>query len=460
MGTKVTGPAALPTRSTVETKKTSAPAATNSQGWVAGSTRARVTSATAIDFRAVKDAVTRDPKALDKADDAVFANRAFMKMLLSQSGGLLERCPESVRADRELVEAAVRADPNAIEYASEALRADKPLGMLAVSGDGYSVTMLSAELQNDREIATQAMKTSPWCLRYLPDELRGDREIVRTASLGDYDALKDAKSSALFKDVPLMKELTQANPLTLDILKDENPATYAQLVRENPELKSANETLHARLEKAGITIPGRLGSLQTLETVLDNREHPDRTDGRPLAVMGFAEADHNGAMYHERFADVSKHYRMLYYEVGTDKQLFDSIREATRAQKADLVMIAGHGSETDTELSLGVGEKTTLDIGDREKLDSSGIAAGIAPGAHVVLKSCDTGGGKGETPNVANLLANAFPHAHVYAPTMSINNWLQVGPEGFKSPGYLAGEAYTYHVAPKEDAAPMVSAGR
>jgi hypothetical protein len=73
----------------------------------------------------------------------------------------------------------------------------------------------------------------------------------------------------------------------------------------------------------------------------------------------------------------------------------------------------------------------------------------------VVLKSCDTGGGKGQTPNVANLLAGALPHTHVYAPTVSINNWLQVDERGFQGPGYLAGEAYTYHVKPREDSAPV-----
>ncbi len=385
----------------------------------------------------------------------VFRDRAFMTSVFNLSGALLEFCPAYVRRDPALVELAVRTSPNAIEFADPALRADKKLGLLAVRADGYSVTFLAESLQNDKDIALAAVTCSPWCLRYVDERWRKDRDVVRTAALRNFDALEESKDPALYRDLELMRALAEANPLTLEILekaeREGTPTCRLALIAANPKLEADKRTLRARLDRAHINWPGRFGTRAMLEEILTNRENPERTDGRPLAVLVESASDYNGAMYHTRYDALTKNTRVMYYEAASDRELVSAVRQATTKQPASLLLISGHGTQKTLELeeSFFRFDRALLDTSDEEMLDQARLPALLKAGGSIVLQSCTTGEGKQSGNNLARMFGRLFPQAHVYAPTVVTNNWLQWSDDGhFVGPGFLPGKPFTYHIAP------------
>jgi len=402
----------------------------------------------------LRQAILDNPQRIMAALPDLEADRPFLESLLEESGHLLGFLPPQLRDDRRLVEAAVRGSPSAIQFASQRLRADKELGLMAVKGDGYSIVFLSPELRGDVEVGLAAVRCSPWVLQYLPPLLRAHAGIVREASLGCYDSLEAADPS-LWRNLSLMRELALAHPLTLEVLEaaPEGTTCLEELLQLEPQLDMARRVLRGRLARAGITVPGRLGKLATLEQVLANREREDAVDGRPLAVLVTGRTDHNKGLYHERVDALMRGYRVLFYEVANDEELIRAVKEATAAQKAELLIVHGHGAREAINLggpTDGKGDDPLfLNLADQEKIDGADLKSALLPGGHVVLGSCNTGEGKDAQVNMANMLSASLPHVHIYAPIDETNSWTQLDDQGrFKAPGFLSGKAFIYQLDP------------
>lgn len=154
--------------------------------------------------------------------------------------------------------------------------------------------------------------------------------------------------------------------------------------------------------------------------IISNRLNPE-PDGRPLAVILLPKSDWNGAfatdveIYDELIA---KGYRVMVFEEPTDEARWKAIQEATREQKASLIVWAGHGTKGSVQFGEGYLDTDQLDIGDEAEMMSLKLGDSLEEGGTVLCFSCSTGKGEEGDDNIGNMLARVFPHAsHVWAPT-------------------------------------------
>jgi len=163
------------------------------------------------------------------------------------------------------------------------------------------------------------------------------------------------------------------------------------------------------LEKHGIKCPERFVLTRAAKEVMSNLDNIGRPDGRPLAVLIYGRADHNGSFKNNRILDLlDKGYKVVYLEAETDSELIDHFLSATKKQKADLLVVAGHGTEGSIDLGAGRSEENRLDLSDRQQLNQARVAERMARGGTLVLESCSTGQGGTDNYNMANMLRQVF----------------------------------------------------
>jgi HEAT repeat protein len=193
-----------------------------------------------------------------------------------------------------------------------------------------------------------------------------------------------------------------------------DPAQRARVLSYADALQKGNEL--------GIESAFRL-TPSGLTTLVQNRLENTR-DERPLAIVVYPREDHNGVfsdMATEIDALTNSGYRVMFYEVKSDQEAIAAMRDASRiddpsrAQRADLLVVGGHGDRT--TVSFGAGDPAagaiqdtslSLDTGDLEQL--RGVSQSVADGGAIVLISCSNGEGKAGADNVANMMRRAFPH--------------------------------------------------
>lgn len=146
-------------------------------------------------------------------------------------------------------------------------------------------------------------------------------------------------------------------------------------------------------------------------------------DGRPLAISICTKGDHNGAFYlgDNMYPEMKEAgYRILYFEAESDTQFIEALFTGTmlgtsREQKANLIIIGGHGSRTSLVFERGWGDQPDnhgeIDFSDQKRFEELGIKNTLAAGGQIVLDSCSNGSGRAEMDNIANLMRRVFPHA-------------------------------------------------
>ncbi len=177
-----------------------------------------------------------------------------------------------------------------------------------------------------------------------------------------------------------------------------------------------------RAEKLQIHRPYRLAP-EDLETVIQMREtHP--SDKRPLAVYIHPTSDWNGSFnnhYTTPLSDLLKHgYRVMYYEVSTDAEMVQALKDATDNGKdpAQLLVIGGHA--TMDILAFGAQDPSSyeikdralyLDLTDEPRLKQAGVPSMLARGCSIVIIGCSAGKGERKAANLPNMLRRVIPHA-------------------------------------------------
>ena len=180
----------------------------------------------------------------------------------------------------------------------------------------------------------------------------------------------------------------------------------------------------------GIKNPFRFSD-QTL-TELTNNRNENKADKRPLAVVVLPRADWNSAFCNTSEVDkLIKHgYRVMAYEVQSDKQFVEAIHNACTHQKFSMLLIGGHGDPghvsfgttdprfaTESENLVGASSASQLELTDTALLKNSNVSECALRDARIVLESCSTGKGRGQSENIANFVSRAFPDTYVFAPT-------------------------------------------
>ncbi|KPJ64750.1 hypothetical protein AMJ44_12190 [candidate division WOR-1 bacterium DG_54_3] len=179
-------------------------------------------------------------------------------------------------------------------------------------------------------------------------------------------------------------------------------------------------------------------------------------DERRLAIVVFPVAD-IGVVFGDRAdifdALIKNDYRVLYYEVSTDRDFYKRLKEATKDQKASLLLIGGHGTPKGVNFgseSFDYQEEVYfLDLSDKEEMNRNRIGdlvdGVLEDGGQIILCSCSTGHGEDKKLNMANLLRDVFPYAgDILAPEGVALNYLEYDSKErrfhaeFNSPAYNA----------------------
>jgi hypothetical protein len=215
----------------------------------------------------------------------------------------------------------------------------------------FAYKHLDPKLQADPEIAFEAFRMKNEGLNDwpLPDVLRNDRAFVTRlakANIWAYESL----GSRQFNDPALKAEVAMGFPPVLDRA---TPEEREALFQVRPELRQRYETVKQQLAELGIEDPMRLRSAQLLNEVLNNRFAPRaKDDTRPTAILAYARAatDEHRAFDRNNLEDLCKNYRVMYYEVGSDRDVVDALKDGSKAGSAALVVIGGHGNTHDVNL--------------------------------------------------------------------------------------------------------------
>ena len=116
----------------------------------------------------------------------------------------------------------------------------------------------------------------------------------------------------------------------LQFLKTEQGMHY-------PVSKEKLIDLLEKCKKLNIEFIGRF-PYDTLKGFVENRLTSQK-DNRPLVVVIYPKKDWNGAFYGQSIVDFVNHgYRVMYYEVNTDKEMIQSLKDVTQDQQAALLI--------------------------------------------------------------------------------------------------------------------------
>lgn len=192
-----------------------------------------------------------------------------------------------------------------------------------------------------------------------------------------------------------------------------------------------------RIEKAKSSL-----TREQLRELEDNRRDPvgrQASDPRPVAIVCYPVADHNGAFNTASWLPLLKGYRVMYYEVRNERELAGAVADAARAGAPGVVWIGGHGSPQALQMGPDLVDGDLVDLGDEGELKDTFSA--LAPGAHIVLDSCMTALGRHRTENLVNMIGRAAKRAHVWGaelPTSSSTRAEVDGDGRFIGPGFRA----------------------
>jgi hypothetical protein len=215
-------------------------------------------------------------------------------------------------------------------------------------------------------------------------------------------------------------ELSHRDPGAKELLKIAWKE-MANLPSDTPAWKREALSLFIATRELNMEFPARVAP-QHLWEIIKNRQDI-RPDGRPLAVVVTTKGDHNGAFYigANMYDEMIKAgYRIVYFEAESDTQFIDCLKKGTglktdQEQRADIIMIGGHGAQNLLVLERGwpslPDRHGYIDFGDAQMFKDAGISDCLKKGGQVVLDSCSNGEGRASEDNVANFMRRVFPHA-------------------------------------------------
>jgi hypothetical protein len=262
-----------------------------------------------------------------------------------------------------------------------------------VDRDGEAFKFADASLRSDRSFALNCIYYGPSAILHADKQLREDMSFV---------------SEAIDWNIGCYKFLS--------------PEVIEKLPKEQKERISI-------LKGLGIEFPERFIGRPpyVLDTVIANRQGAKPKPSQPLAVIIYPKKDWNGAFKNNQIRElIDRGYYVLYFEAGSEDEVYSALQSATSTtgRKAQLLILGGHGDREHT--SMGEGDPASTDIGnesayidlsdEREMIDQH-LDSHLTDDSVVILESCSTGKGRGEEPNVANMMKRVFPQSRVFAPT-------------------------------------------
>jgi hypothetical protein len=283
---------------------------------------------------------------------------------------------------REPIGSPLASDPDIVfEVARDSVRPDRLLGELPEA------------LKQDRAWMLRMLRHNVWMLKLVPDALLQDPKLATEAAMTFPPILDDPKLSGR-RDA---------------------------LLAASPELRQRYASVKQALQELRIDDPMRLRNAALLDEVLRNRlEARAAGDTRPTAVLIYAKSDTdpNGTLRTHNIDELTKYYRVMFYEARTEHDFIDAIKDGARTGAAEIVVVSGHGNQKLLNLGeakySGTQEEYQVDLGDEEQLRAERLEQYMQPDARVFLESCYQGSGKADEENQVKMLARVLPGREVF----------------------------------------------
>lgn len=226
-------------------------------------------------------------------------------------------------------------------------------------------------------------------------------------------------------------------------------------------LRPLETDFEGRLRALNIEHLYRFSDARLLREIMHNREARALDPDRPAAVLVYPKFESSHAFKYTSIDKLRSHgFQVLYYEAGSDHELVEALQDAASKGRARYVELAAHGAMRAMAFGLHPDEKSpdgmpadrdALDWSDLDMLKEANLEGLLADDAVIQLNSCSTGFGMKGAPNIANLVAEVFPRATVYAPAVPATSNPTFDAHGvFVSPGYNTLSTNVYRVAPRE----------
>lgn len=363
---------------------------------------------------------------LDAASRALKKDREVALAAVSRSGENLAFASKALRNDREVILTAIRNDPFAFQFASETLRSNREIALEAVGRGGNNLAFVGNALGNDREVVLTAIREQASAFKFASEALRNDKEVVLAVIREGGSAHLQFASEALRRDLedviltakrkggaPAFQFASEALRRDLEVViatikKDISALRHAPL-----DLQTSRDILTAydpRLLELDIEFLSRFSRYEDVQEIIENRQNIGRRDERKLAVLFYPKTDHNGALNNNTINILIRTgFRVLYFEVALAQQLVTLLRAATAEQKADLLVVAGHG--TRGSIQLGINSHVT----SRDRALFQQTTECLTGNSSVILQACSTANGNGNGQHLADFFGDIFPHSIIIA---------------------------------------------
>ena len=341
-------------------------------------------------------------------------------------------------SSKDVALARLRQDPKATAEIDPALLADKSFALACIAETEVDVRSFSAEVLADPDVQKSAVdkwygqgpRVDPairkdFELYFVSDSATRATLVQEHASDPEFIALVTSMTDAGRFDPPYPKAAAVTDIQTWILIGQMNPvrAQNFPILKEIEGLTPESfERLRAEVKAANIACFERFASLAELREALDAIKNRDQ--GEPVVLI-VARSDHNGA-FHTVYADAKAHFPgrpIIYQEVTTPDEAYAALAAQANNPAKDVFVVA-HGNPEGMALAHG----SWLTPREMFRTSSGRDAArqGLAPGANIVLGSCSTGKGTYSHVNMANVWANLFPQATIYAPRSDSDGFAQM----------------------------------
>ncbi len=403
-------------------------------------------------------AVSKQGKMLQYVSDELKDDSAFVLAAVSNFGTALQFASTRLRGNRTIVEAAVLQDGLALQYAL-GFSDDTDICLEAVGRNAQAISYVSQRLLHDTAFARIVIGKQASTLLAFPDSIKNMREFVILAAANDGGILQHL-SLAVRDDKEIALAAVRSNSLSIMFLSDrlkedrevllaalefaspiamtqDYHGVYSRVTKPSKDLIDATTSLLGlssyfsravlmnRYELCSTTVRSKLRNLWDTLLVL-----PDTAAGRPVCVALYA-GDPTFPYYDYYLHQISKSYRLYFYNAWTDGDIVSNLLEATknRGKQADVLMIAGHGTSDVIRLGLDgssviLDEKRYFDISDSDL--SAALRGCIKRGGMVIHHACANAehphGNTGSPGNLEEFAHAAFwPDAYSYAADFSFS---------------------------------------
>lgn len=371
------------------------------------------------DYAVVLAAVIQDGLALQYASDELREDKGILTMALAESGFALMHAGPLAKKAADIVLAAVKKHGASMQFADVSLKKDPEFVLKAAAYSPLSFDYADESLKRDPETVLAAVKRRGQTFEYADKSLKSDKAFVLDAVYYDAYAFQFADGS-LRNDPEFCIDALWKNWHVYRFI----PENIRAEVLEGSGHFGSNILLG--LGKLNIEFVERFKNYTDFKEVVLNRINLKGADSRPLAVIIYPKTDHNRAFEPNNIGElIEKGYRVVYFEVASDEAVYQAVEAATVKQKAQLIILGGHGiaertamGATDPASSEMSDEVYYIDLSDKPEMKQRHLSLHLEKGAVILLESCSTGRGKQDGNNVANLMREVFPQASVYAPTL------------------------------------------